>query len=233
MNLSAGKETVGGRDQEPVLSRLEAGLTSLILEAIEADYTASPHGVETGNRYQSVTLGRTTIGGFRGDRAEILDRIDFAGKTVLDLGSNLGELSRAARERGARLVDGFELDPFFIKLANLLNASQDTTRVSFHRKDIRDPATYDDRYDLVLAFSVWGQGVARVLPHIADITEVLVLETHKLEDNLDHYLTAVSPHFERHLVLGTSDWGAVDARERRAIVLFTKKDRDPRSALIS
>jgi len=78
--------------------------------------------IETGNHYQSVELGGTVSEGFRSSRSDLLDRIEFGGKKVLDLGSNLGEMSRGARERGATLVDGFEYDPFFVEMANLLNA---------------------------------------------------------------------------------------------------------------
>ena len=70
---------------------------------------------------------------------------------MLDLGSNLGELGRAARERGARVVDGFELDPVFCKLAQLINVSRDVTRVSFYRRDIGDRSAYTEPYDIVLA----------------------------------------------------------------------------------
>jgi ribosomal protein L11 methylase PrmA len=110
--------------------------------------------IQTGNHYQSVALGAETTEGFRSARTEILDRIDFADKDVLDLGSNLGELSRAARARGARLVDGYELDPFFVDVANTINAYTRTSRVSFHTRDITDPGAYTDDYDIVLAFSV-------------------------------------------------------------------------------
>src|SRR5437588_11294790 len=78
---------------------------------------SSKAGIRTENRYQSIRLGDLETDGVRSVRDEFLDRIDFTGRKVLDLGSNLGELSRVARARGATLVDGFEYDPFFVDLA--------------------------------------------------------------------------------------------------------------------
>ena len=77
-------------------------LEKLIAEGLEANYIEScKDQIETGNHYQSVSLGTTTSLGFRASRERVLDLIDCRGATVLDLGSNLGELSRGARRRGA------------------------------------------------------------------------------------------------------------------------------------
>src|SRR5256885_11894082 len=92
-------------------------LKRLILDSLERRYTSesSKAGIKTGNHYQSIKLDGELTGGFRSDRAALLDRIEFAGKRVLDLGANLGEISRAARERGADVVDGWEYDPYFVR----------------------------------------------------------------------------------------------------------------------
>src|SRR5216683_944855 len=98
-------------------------LKKLILEGLKRTYTSSgKDGIKTGNHYQSVTLGDERTNGFRSDRGAFLDQIDFRGKRVLDLGANLGEISRAARARGAAVVDGFEYDTFFLEIAQLINA---------------------------------------------------------------------------------------------------------------
>ena len=97
-------------------------------------------GFQRTNHYQSVTLGNTTTLGFRTARGELLDSIDFEGKAVLDLGANLGELSRAARERGASLVDGFEYDPFFVEIAQAVAAHNGATSSLFLcRGTLRQP----------------------------------------------------------------------------------------------
>jgi SAM-dependent methyltransferase len=203
-------------------------LKDLILNSLRAKYVSksSKDGIRTGNHYQSVTLGETQTSGFRTNRSQFLDQIDFKGKKVLDLGSNLGEISRAARARGACLVDGFEYDPFFIEIANLINAYSGVTRVSFYRRDITDPSIYGEHYDIVLAFSVFTY-VRSVLHKIAESTEqMLVLETHKVNGGLEsNYLTPISRYFPYHKILGESDWGTrLDAQERRIIVVFARQE---------
>ena len=207
---------------------LETGLRDLILRGLGQQYTSvattTGEAIQAGNHYQSVALGDVRTRGFRNDRTEFLDQIDFSGKTVLDLGSNLGELSREARARGASLVDGFEYDPYFIEIAELVNAFNGTTRVSFYQRDIGDPEIYTERYDMVLAFAVMGQGAAKTMGRIAEITDVLVLETHRLQGNFEeHYMGPVSRYFPYHRMLGESDWGiSFDQQEVRATMVFAK-----------
>jgi SAM-dependent methyltransferase len=210
-------------------------LRELILRGLGSPYISESgrDRVQTGNHYQSVTLGSETTAGFRSARGEVLDEIAFDGKEVLDLGSNLGELSRAARARGARLVDGYELDPFFVDLANAINAYNRTTRVSFHERDICDPAAYTSSYDIVLAFSV-AHYIYSNLDVLARITrQLLVLETHRLDDNLEsRYIGPLRPHFPVHQVLSASEWSLRgDASERRAVIAFAKDRRALASGL--
>src|SRR5207302_1437655 len=150
----------------------KAELKALILRALQASYTSVSvkDGVETGNRYQSLMLGDERTPGFRSHRRQFLDRIDFEGKRVLDLGSNMGEISREARQRAAALVDGFEYDSFFVEIAQAVNAYNGVTRVSFFERDITDPRVYRDHYDVVLAFSVYIY-LEHVLSNVADITD--------------------------------------------------------------
>jgi hypothetical protein len=208
---------------------LKSELRELIARYLELYYVSESckDGINTENRYQSVHLGELEVSGVRSLRDAFLDQVDFAGKKVLDLGSNLGELSRGARERGASLVDGFEYDPFFVELATAIDAYGQISRVSHHRRDITDPSVYRDHYDIVLAFSVFVY-IEPILEQVAGVTdELLLLETHKLEDNLeDYYVRVVGRHFPHYAILGESDW---DVRlggegDRRAIVAFAKDE---------
>jgi SAM-dependent methyltransferase len=200
-------------------------LRELILDALKRAYSSSgKDGIETGNHYQSVMLGGEHTNGFRSDRAEFLDQIDFRGKRVLDLGANLGELSRAARARGAGLVDGLEYDPFFVEVAQMLNAYNATTGVSFYERDITDPAIYREHYDVVLAFSVFTY-IGGVLERLTEVTdEALVLETHKLDGNLESdYIGPVRKYLPSYEVLGESDWGrSLPEHETRAVIVFAR-----------
>ncbi len=210
-------------------------LEELIRWCLALDYVSrsSKNGIETGNHYQSVLLGDIRTSGFRSDRAEFLDRVDFRAKRVLDLGANLGETSRAARARGADLVDGFEQDPFFVEVAQLLNAFNSTERVSFFRRDITDASSYTGRYDLVMALAVWTF-VAPRLASIAGVTDVVLIETHNLDGNLQSdYLDVLSHHFPAHRVLGESDWGRSHGPEGgRAVVLGAKTEAALQRAIL-
>jgi hypothetical protein len=213
-------------DQIPTI---KPALRQLILDGLKKSYTSvsCKDGVETGNRYQSVALGDERTAGFRSGRDVFLDRLDFAGKRVLDLGANLGEISRAARDRGASMVDGFEYDPFFVEIAQTVNAFNGTTRVSFYQRDITDASIYREHYDIVIAFSVfiYLQGV---LPNLAEITDgVLLLETHRLSNNLESvYLKPISPLFPHYVILGGSEWGnGSNPSGERAVIAFAKSDQ--------
>lgn len=214
---------------------LDPKLRELILDALEDPYVSQStcDGIETGNHYQSVVLRGEATTGFRSARSEVLDEISFYGKKVLDLGSNLGELSRAARTRGARLVDGYELDPFFVDVANAINAYNRTSRVAFFERDITNPMSYTAEYDIVLAFSV-GHYVYSILDLLARVTrELLVVETHRLDNNLEaRYIAPLRPHFPFHQVLGTSDWTVTGSdSELRAVIAFAKDERALASGL--
>jgi SAM-dependent methyltransferase len=122
------------------------------------------------------------------------------------------------------LVDGFEFDPYFVEIANLVTAATGTTRVSFFQRDISRPESYPDGYDIVLAFAVFGQGVRACLSRVAEITDVLVVETHRLDGNFAHYMDPVTPYFPAYRVIGQTEWGSVDNREVRAVVVFAKDE---------
>jgi SAM-dependent methyltransferase len=211
------------------LPTVKPEMKKLILAALERAYTSvsCKDGIQTGNHYQSLTLGDEHTAGFRSDRSTFLDRIDFRGKRVLDLGSNLGEISRAARARGADVVDGYEYDQFFVELAQAINAYNGATRVSFYQSDITKPDSYRDRYDLVLAFSVFTY-LHGVLDRLAEVTsEALIVETHKLDGNLEKsYLAPVRKFLPIYEVLGESDWGrSLPDHETRAVIAFAR-DQD-------
>ena len=202
-------------------------LKKLILDALATNYTSTSchDDIPTGNRYQSVRLGDELTPGFRGSRDAILERVKFAGNTVLDLGSNLGELSRFARRAGAELVDGVEYDSFFVELAQCVNAYNDSTRVSFRQGDITDPSLYSEPHDITLAFSVFTY-LREVLPQVAEVTrKLLILETHKIANNLESaYLGPLAKLFPAHRILGSSDWGtgARHADGSRLVIAFAR-----------
>jgi hypothetical protein len=76
-----------------------------------------------------------------------LERVELAGRTVLDLSGGPGHVARAARARGAALVDSVHLGDDCAALARLLDLHQRATRVFVHDS----LAGLDRRYDVVLA----------------------------------------------------------------------------------
>ena len=220
------------RNPSTDIPSIKEGLKKVILKALRVNYDSQVG--KRGNRYQTVTLGDVKIPGMRTDRSEALDQIDFEGKKVLDLGSNFGQISRGARTRGAYLVDGYEIDPFFLEIARAINAYEEETRVSFYQRDIADPSSYIEHYDIVLAFSVWAF-LSHSLDKIAEITEqLLIVETHELDQNVvraDHcpgappspsslseYLRQASRWFPCYRILGRTDG------QRRAVIAFAKDE---------
>lgn len=204
------REMTNQAGDRPKVPTMRDEMAELLRQGLSKEYISEScqDAIETGNHYQSVELGGRVSEGFRSSRSDLLDRIEFKGKKVLDLGSNLGEMSRGARERGATLVDGFEYDPYFVEMANLLNAYHGTTRVSFYGRDITDAAIYTETYDIVMALSVFIYA-RPVMETLANITrQAFVLETHRIDDNLQSfYLDAVQPHFPVYETLGETEWG--------------------------
>ena len=214
---------------------IRPALKKAILDAIALKYTSvsCKDAIETGNHYQSLILGDERTAGFRSDRAGFLDQIDFRGRRVLDLGSNLGEISRAVRARGAVQVDGYEYDRFFVELAQAIDAYNGTTRVSVYERDITNPSVYDERYDIVLAFSVFTY-IKPVLQRLAEITNrALIVETHKLDGNLDaDYLDPVRRFMPAYALLGESEWGGSFSKDgKRAVVVFARDEQTLASVL--
>ena len=96
-----------------------------------------------------------------------------------------------------------------------------------YQRDITEPLVYDEHYDIVLAFSV-SVYIRPVLQRIAEITDqLLVLETHKLEDNLDsYYLKPTLQYFPYYEILGESEWLLMTSPMGSAQLLHSQK-RNP------
>lgn len=85
-------------------------------------------------------------------------QIDFKGKSVADLGSNLGHFSRRAARQGAQVVHGYDLDDRLSQAARLLTALRGIDNVHFHSCDIlRDAPT--DVADMALLIDVIGKNI--------------------------------------------------------------------------
>jgi 2-polyprenyl-3-methyl-5-hydroxy-6-metoxy-1,4-benzoquinol methylase len=148
-----------------------------------------------------------------GSHEAILDRIALRGQKVLDVGAGLGNASRAARARGAAIVDGFESDAELVRLARLMNACHHATRVSFYHRDIAQPGSYDERYGVVLALSAFDQ-VSGVLGSIADITEGTLVT---IVSDVERDLTSIGAGFAHQEVLNAAQGLVVAAHTGEAL----------------
>ena len=160
--------------------------------------------------------------GFDEPEAEetILDRIMLRGEKVLDVGAGLGDTSRAARARGAAIVDGFEPDAELVRLARLLNACHHATRVSFYHHDIARPDTYDERYGVVLALSVFDR-VGGVLGKIAEITDGVFVT---IVSDVEKGLASIGKSFEHHEVLDATRGLLAAAHTKEALATALRSD---------
>ena len=185
--------------------------------------TSSQDNIKTGNNYQAIVFDDLVKGGGRPARDLLLRSLNLKGKTVLDLGANTGEMSRAARRLGADLVDGYEYDKFFVETGRLVNGVTGTTRVSLFQADITDPRFFDDKhYDIVFAFSVFVY-IKSSLRQLARVADVLILETHTLDHGLAMYIDAVTKHFPAFRIVGMTDMNR-NPRKSRALIAFASSE---------
>jgi SAM-dependent methyltransferase len=206
---------------------IKESLSSLIVDAVKLPYVAtSIHGgIKTGNSYQTLFLGEGSRTTGRYDRMSYLSEINFREKSVLDLGANTGEMSRSVRTLGARLVDGYEYDPYFVEIGRAVNALVGATRVSLFQGDCTRAALYENfHYDIVLALNVWVY-IEKVISIIKDIAPIFVFETHTLDHGINFYYSRLCPWFSAATCLGLTDVGD-DPHKSRAFIVFANSYDD-------
>jgi SAM-dependent methyltransferase len=213
---------------------LRRKIKNVILQALHADYLAGLSNVdERGAAYLEVSLDGEAIGGYRRDRSTLFNAFDFSGRRVLDWGSNLGELCRLARRRGAAFAEGVECDPYLNQIAQLINAYENVTRASFFHGDLQTPEAIEGVYDVTLVFSAIPQ-VLQVIEKLAKYTtEILILETHLVGDLRKAYIHAIGKCFPKYTFVDFTDSGRDTAK--RSVLAFAKTANglDPGGVLTS
>jgi len=78
------------------------------------------------------------------------------GKSVLDLGSNVGAMSYSLHSLGAKSILGIEFDEEKVDLANRIAAYNGLNSVAFCQGDIDnlDTSGFEDGYDIVLCLAI-------------------------------------------------------------------------------
>lgn len=105
--------------------------------------------------YQTISLpsGLTTAGKVSTHlRAPLFERIDFKGKSVLDIGCNSGQYCFMAKDRGAAEVLGIDVSSKRIRQARVL-AENEGYDVMFEERGIFDMDS-SKRFDIVLCIAV-------------------------------------------------------------------------------
>ena len=121
-------------------------------------------------------------------RIRMFDTVDFAGKSVLDLGCNLGGMLFEARRLGAAQLTGIECESALIERAVSINDSH-RAGIRFICADIEDifaTDTLDERYDTILLLAVLYTSSFRdrnkLLAEISQRCDVLYIEGHNGQD---------------------------------------------------
>jgi hypothetical protein len=188
-------------------------------QAYEADLVRQAHtrrGQYLGVAYQPVP--ELNIKGTREMNSRIkamrLDEIDFAGKTVLDIGCNLGYLCRWAKEQGARRVVGVDrIADLTYQVANWLGDWQTdylTARLPDEVSEIFSN-TGIGKFDIVIAAAV-VKHVGGLAPWLLELCkDLFIFEGHgsieaevyapQLRDYFRtvNYFGQTNDNYERHL----------------------------------
>lgn len=82
---------------------------------------------------------------------QVMLDINFAGKTVLDVGTGSGVLAIMAEKMGATKIDAFDNNPWAIEVANKLKSDNNCELVNFFDADIDAALKIGKTYDVVLA----------------------------------------------------------------------------------
>ncbi len=199
-------------------------IRSLVIRAVKLPYIARSvyNAIPTGNNYQSLNLDNSVHQGGRQGRDRFLYRLDFRGKSVIDVGANTGENSRIARRLGASLVDGYEYDPYFVEVGRLMNALSGVTRVSLFQGDCTRPELFQGmKYDVILALAVWVY-MQDTLKQLSDLGDIMVFETHTLDHGIEFYYQPILKYFPYAVSLGYTE-KPNDPHKSRMFIVFGKE----------
>jgi hypothetical protein len=94
--VDTGRHLMTERSTTELYESIQANLRETIMTHLKtpAVSLSSHEAKRTGNAYQAIRLGDQVIPGFRSAQRHVFAGVNLKNKTVLDLGSNLGEVAR-------------------------------------------------------------------------------------------------------------------------------------------
>ena len=209
-----------------VLGELDSGIDQLIRQALQKNIASysSLNGIVTGNAYQSVRLRGEILPGFRRPSEGMLAGLQLEGRRIVDLGCNLGEHTRLAACANAAFVEGIEYEELFVRIAGLVNVFNRIDNILIRQGDVTRPGCLTKKYDVGLCFSAY----VYVRENIKDITDnisrMLVLETHALDQGwYGYYVGEVSRYLPYWIIYGFTDHGAKLEVQKRACIAFARE----------
>jgi hypothetical protein len=210
---------------EDLLARLQgkvAGILELALS--EQVMSESPHQL-TGGGYQTIRLGERLRGGFRLTRPNLLPGFELEGRTICDLGANLGEISRDIRRAGARHVDAYEYDPFFTQLARYITAYNGISDINHFEADVSSQGFLRQRYDICVGLSAYSFMQHNIDYICSQTSEQMIIETHEVNDGwYELYVRPIVQHFPRWCCFARVPHSARDSSKWRLWLTFSMRD---------
>ena len=213
---------------EDLLRRLQDDVAG-ILESVlsEPVISESPHQA-TGGGYQTVRLGERVRDGFRLARPNLLPGFDLEGKTVCDLGANLGEISRDLRRAGAKLVHAYEYDALFTQLARYITAYNGTADIDHFQADVSAEGFLRQRYDICVGLSAFSFMQRNIYYICRQTSEQMLIETHEVDESWhDLYARPIVEHFPHWCCFARVPHSATDSSKWRLWLTFSKRSLMP------
>lgn len=213
---------------EAALQSLRDELKTVILNGLKQNATSQsnvPGRTITGNRYQTVDLGDVVVPGFRDRRDDLFVGLDFTGKTVCDLGANLGETARDMARRGADRVDAYEYDRFFTMLGSLISIYNGQPNVFHYAEDVSQPGFMKRQYDICAALAVYAYIEKNTEYVTSKVNQYLIVETHEVDKNWHaRYVGKLGKKFPHWGCFGIIRHGdTMDSNKRRLRLIFSRE----------
>ncbi len=127
-----------------------------------------------------------------GDLSDFV-HIDFKGKSVVDVGCNLGHYSLLSSQKGAQSVLGIDLDLQVLKGAELMRDMYNINNVEYLEMDFTNPS-FTERFDISMLIDFFGKKniTKGVTPYLSSL-ETMTKQTMIISAR-EHY--QLNKHFE-------------------------------------